>query len=183
MLRLLKVVEMMSKQYAIAFFEIVKEDNTLNDAKESFDVFMNVLKAENDFVSILNSPKIKVEEKKQIIKKIFSNCAEDFLLFLYVILDNGRIGKVAEIYDEFMHLYNEEKFIKIVEISSAEKLSSNEEKTLLSSLEKHFKGYEIIIRNKIDPRVVGGYHILVNGISMDLSFKRKIDNLERHILN
>ena len=82
-----------------------------------------------------------------------------------------------------MHLYNEDKCIKVVEILSAEPLSSNEEKTLLSSLEKHFNGYEIIIHNKIDPRVVGGYHILVNGISVDLSFKRKIEDLEHYILN
>lgn len=173
----------MSKQYAIAFFEIVKEDNTLNEAMESFDVFMDVLKDENDFVSILNSPKIKVEEKKDLIKNVFSNCAQDFILFLYVILDNRRIDKIFEIYNEFVHLYNEDKFIKVVEIISAEPLSSQEENKLLSSLEKNYRGYKIIIKNKIDPRVVGGYHILVNGISVDLSFKRKIEDLEHHVLN
>ena len=173
----------MSKQYAIAFFEIVKEDNTLNEAKESFDVFMDVLKTEKDFISILNSPKISVEEKKEMIRKIFSNCAEDFILFLFVILDNGRVNKLFEIYNEFMHLYNEEKCIKVVEILSVSPLSSTEEEGLLNSLKKHYIGYEIEIHNKIDPRVVGGYHILVNGISVDLSFKRKIDNLEKHVLN
>ena len=54
---------------------------------------------------------------------------------------------------------------------------------LLNSLKKCYVGYEIIIQNKIDPRVVGGYHILVNGLSIDLSIKRKITDLANHLAN
>ena len=56
----------MNKQYARAFFDIVKEDKTLNEAKKSFDVFVDVLNSNRDFTLVLSSPKIKVEEKKGI---------------------------------------------------------------------------------------------------------------------
>ena len=96
----------MNKQYAIAFFEIAKEDNTLNECKESFDVFLDVLKSEKDLALVLNSPKIKTNEKKDLIKNAFGKCSLDFIYFLNVILDNGRIDKIKDIYDEFIHLYN-----------------------------------------------------------------------------
>ena len=48
---------------------------------------------------------------------------------------------------------------------------------------KYYAGYEVVIHNKIDPKIIGGYHILVNGVSIDLSIKRKIDDLQKHILN
>ena len=54
----MKVVLTMDKQYASALFDIVKEDKTLNEAKESFDVFVDVLKTNLDFWNVLNSPKI-----------------------------------------------------------------------------------------------------------------------------
>ena len=57
----------MDKQYASAFFDIVKEDKTLNEAKESFDVFVDVLKDNDDFWSVLNSPKIKFITDKSIL--------------------------------------------------------------------------------------------------------------------
>ena len=63
----------MDKQYASALFDIVKEDKTLNEAKESFDVFVDVLKTNLDFWSVLNSPKIKLDEKKKLIKETFKS--------------------------------------------------------------------------------------------------------------
>ena len=173
----------MNKQYARAFFDIVMEEKTLNEAKESFDVFVDVLNSNADFSLVLNSPKIKTEDKKELIKNTFKGCLEDFILFLYVVLDNGRIEKILGIYSEFTHLFNEQNKIKVIEVISANKLTEVENIKLLNSLMKYYNGYEVILRNKIDPSVVGGYHILVNGISMDLSIKRKINDLQNHILN
>lgn len=173
----------MNKQYASAFFDIVKEDNTLNEAKESFDVFVDVLKTNDDFWGVLNSPKIKLEEKKKLIKDVFKSCLEDFILFLYVVLDNGRIDMIFEIYKAFVVLYNEEKRIKVVEISSSVELTENEKEKLNNSLKKCYEGYEVIIHNKIDSKIIGGYHILVNGVSVDLSIRRKVDDLLKHLLN
>ena len=51
-------------------------------------------------------------------------------------------------------------------------------KKLKNSLENYYAGYKVIIENKIDPSVIGGYHILVNGLSIDLSVKHKIDSLK-----
>ena len=173
----------MNKQYARAFFDIVMEEKTLNEAKESFDVFVDVLNSNSDFALVLNSPKIKTEDKKELIKNTFKGCLEDFILFLYVVLDNGRIEKILGIYSEFTHLFNEQNKIKVIEVISANKLTEVENIKLLNSLKKYYNGYEVILHNKIDSSVVGGYHILVNGISMDLSIKRKIDDLQNHILN
>ena len=173
----------MDKQYASALFDIVKEDKTLNEAKESFDVFVDVLKTNLDFWNVLNSPKIKVDEKKNLIKETFKSCLSEFIFFLYVVLDNGRIDKIFDIYKQFVFLFNEENNIKVVEIYSSTPLTQNEYEKLSSSLKKYYEGYDVVVHNKTDLKIIGGYHILVNGISIDLSIKRKIDDLCKHILN
>ena len=172
----------MNKGYARAFFEIAKEDNSLNECKESFDAFITILKEENDFALVLNSPKIKTEEKKDLIKKTFKDCSEDFILFLFVILDNRRVDHIEQIYDEFIHLFNEDNKVKVVQIISEKPLSEIEKEKLFDSLKKHYLGYEVTIHNTVNPSVIGGYHILVNGTSIDLSIKRKIDDLVNHVL-
>lgn len=172
----------MNKGYATALFDIAKEDTTLNECKESFDVFVAVLKDNVDFESVLNSPKIKTQEKKDLIKNTFIGCDENFIHFLYVVLDNRRMDKINGIYEEFLHLYNEENKIKIVKVLSLKPLSSLEEEKLLQSLKVKYPSYEIRINNLVDPSVIGGYHIFVNGVSMDLSIKRKMSNLEEFLL-
>lgn len=173
----------MNKQYAIAFFEIAKEDNTLELCKQSFDTFIEMTKMEEDLMQVLKSPAISNMKKRDLIKNAFICCEADFIYFLNVVMDNGRIANIFDIYKEFIYLYNEDKGIKVVEVESASRLSLDEEQKLLTSLKKCYSGYSIVINNKIDPRVVGGYRILVNGSSVDLSVKRKIENLEKFITN
>ena len=172
----------MTNQYALAFFEIAKEDNNLELCKESFDVFMKLLETEKDFKSFLSSFNIKADNKKDLVKKVLKNCSDDFIYFLYVILDNNRIDTIDSIYDSFTNLYNEEHKIKNVMIFSVELLNEKEKTVILDSLKKRYEGYKFIINNKIDPNTIGGYHILVNGVSIDLSIRRKIKELETFTL-
>jgi F-type H+-transporting ATPase subunit delta len=172
----------MNKGYARAFFEIAKEDNVLNECKESFDAFVTILKEEKEFSLVLNSPKIKLQEKKDLIKNTFKNCSEDFILFLFVVLDNDRIANIEQIYEEFLHLFNEANKIKVALVISEKPLTKEEEEKLFDSLSKYYAGYKVVIANKVNPSLLGGYHILVNGVSIDLSVKRKINDLEYHVL-
>jgi F0F1-type ATP synthase delta subunit len=62
----------MNNQYALAFFQIAKEDNVLESCKESFEALIELLKNDLEFSSFLNSPKIKTAEKQNFLKKVFS---------------------------------------------------------------------------------------------------------------
>ena len=61
--------------------------------------------------------------KKNLIKETFKPCLEDFILFLYVVLDNGRIDKIFDIHKQFVYLFNEENNIKVIEVISSSILS------------------------------------------------------------
>ena len=172
----------MNKQYAKALFEIAKEDKLLQSCKESFDLFMELLNNEGDFRLLLSSPKITTQNKKDLIKKSLINVDDNLIYFIFVLLDNGRIDKIFEIHKAFVNLYNEENKVKVVEILSSSELSSTEKEKINDSLQKCYEGYKVIINNKVDSKIIGGYQILVNGVSVDLSIKRKIDDLLKHIL-
>ena len=98
-------------------------------------------------------------------------------------IESKYISKILDIHKEFIYLFNEENKIKVIEVLSASQLSSDEKEKLHNSLIKCYAGYEVIIHNKIDSKIIGGYHILVNGVSIDLSVKRKLSDLQKHILN
>ena len=76
----------MNNQYGKALFELAKEDNLLQSYRDSFDAFLNIYHQEEDFRLILNSPKIKCEEKKDLIKNSFKGLNENFIYFLFVKL-------------------------------------------------------------------------------------------------
>lgn len=173
----------MNKQYAHAFFELAKEDNNLELAKESFDAFIAVFKSAEDFQKVLMSPKISIDEKKNLLKNLLSECFEEFVFFLYVVLDNGRMDKIVDIYKEFNYLYNEEMEVKFIDVYSVEKLSQTQINKLKECFSKMYQDYTIIMNNYIDPTILGGYRVLINGLSIDLSVKRKLDNLLKHTLN
>ena len=169
---------MNNNQYAIALFEIAKEQNKITVYKEEFEAFVELLDTNEDFKKTFFTPNIKIEDKKEILKKSLIGFEEAFIFFLFVVLDNNRETLIDDIFASFINMYNEEMKIKVVTIISVNELEEKEYDSLKDALEKHFKGYKVVINNKIDSSLIGGYHILCNGVSINLSIQNKINSLK-----
>ena len=89
--------------------------------------------------------------------------------------------KILSFLDELLNKIECVNYINGSEVL-APPLSKEEEEKLFDSLSKYYAGYKVVITNKVNPTLLGGYHILVNGVSIDLSVKRKINDLEYHVL-
>lgn len=170
---------MTKNSYAIALFEIAKEDNALELCYECFKTFMD--NYDGDFKLFFTSPKIDVKEKKAIISKAFKNSYEDFIYFINVVIDNHRENLIEEIYDGFIDLYNENMKIKIVKVLSPRALTTEEESVFLKSLTNYFSGYQIIIKNEVDEKIIGGYKIYADGNSIDFSINKALLNLKAQL--
>ena len=170
---------MTNNNYAIALFEIAKEDNAITLCYESFKAFMDNF--EGEFKLFFNSPKISIETKKEVIGKAFKSGYENFVYFLNVVIDNHRENIIEDIYDGFVELYNEIMKIKIVKVVSQKPLSEEENNKLLTSLTNYFSDYQIVIKNEVNDKIIGGYQIYADGQSIDFSINKLIDNLKSQI--
>lgn len=78
---------MVELEYAKAIYDLAKEENKIEKINECF-ILVNESIKNNEFIDLLDSPKLTKEEKKKILAKVYGKLESLFLDFLYVLIDN-----------------------------------------------------------------------------------------------
>ena len=102
--------------------------------------------------------------------------------FFSVLGENGRLGNTPKIIDTFTQLMMASRGEVPAKITSAEKLTAAQLKTLTSSLDNYSDGKKLLIEAEIDPAILGGLKVQIGDKFIDLSISSKIQKMNR-VLN
>lgn len=172
---------MLAKEYATAIFELASSNNVLNEIKSEFNTLILAINENEDFMKVLTYPRISSKQKKECITNVCKGMNDTFIDFLYVLVDNNRIGIIKEIHEEFTNLINEKNNMLVVDVISASKLDDNQIKNLEVKLSEYYGGRHISIKPLIDEKLIGGIKVIANGKSIDLSLNSKLQALKDNI--
>lgn len=168
---------MVELEYAKALYELSVETNITNEVLDDFDTLKNTIN-DKEFYEVLTSPIISLQDKKNLLKKVYSVFNETFLNFLFVVLDHNRFSLILSIKDEFYKLHDAKRNIVSVEVQSTYKLDLNELKNIEKNLMKNYKNKKLEIKNIVNPELIGGIKILCNGEVVDLSIKNTLESIK-----
>lgn len=169
--------------YGTALYEAAKERNMVQLILDEGNELIKVIDANKDLHLFLDSPTIAKEDKKNVLKGIFEGEVQDELMnFLYVLVDKRRVASlkgIMKVYEELTQ--TEEGFsygtVYSVEALSVERLADVEEKA--SELLRK----KVRLKNELDPKLIGGIKLKVDGKLIDASLRRKFDDMASHIKN
>ncbi len=168
---------MVEDEYAYALFELGKENNKLEIFSENFVTISETITIDN-FLSILSNASIKRSTKKEMVKNVYHNLDEDFIYFLYVLIDHSRINLIFKISDAYKTLVLTESNSLKASVVSAYKLNNKALNKIEALLEKRYEGKNIVLTNIIDESLIGGIKVIVNNEALDLSLKNSLDRLK-----
>ena len=171
-----------AKRYADALVLIANEknllDNFYNDLLNVFEVYQN----SSDFKSLMISPNFEKNRKKEVIKQIFENKINDFILnFLFVLIDS----KHFDIFETILYCYKEgidkTKNIENVFITSSIDLKDEFKNRIQNKLKEKMKK-EVRISYLKDEGILGGLIISTEEKVIDLSLKKKFNKIEKELI-
>ena len=172
-----------SKSYAVALYDLAKENSELEKVEQGLQGLHLLLKENKDFKEMVLNPTIKKEDKKNIIfliadKNNFSQTLRKFLGF--IVLKN-RLFFLEKIIKSFMNLISNKKGELIAELTSSKNLSSEERKKIQKELSTDFKS-PININYKLEPELIGGLIIQIGSIMVDTSIRTKLKKIEKNLM-
>lgn len=169
-------------RYAKALFQLVVENNSLDDVYNDCLLLQKSIKENKDFNSFLHNPVIKAEKKNQILESIFSGkISEVTIAFLELIVKKGRENSLDDITGQFMNLYMDKKNILVAKLTTAHNISVESKKKIIGYLVK-ITGKEIELNQNIDKELIGGFVINYNDKIMDASIKKKLHQLNKQFI-
>lgn len=171
-----------AKRYALALFQLSKENNLLDQMEEELRVVKQVINNSSDLTSVLKSPKVSIEKKKEIIKDSFSKVNPFVLNTLMILIDRHREDQIAEVSDRFVELANEERGIADAKVYTIRPLTNEERDALSVSFAAKVGKKSLRIENIIDSELLGGIKLRIGNRIFDGSLRGKLDRLERKLL-
>ena len=173
-------MERLNALYASALFDLAIErdniDESLNQA-----VFLRDTLRDTGLIRILLHPHISRDEKQKILADAFGGKIQDDLVgFLHLTIDKNRQAFIISILDFYIGLIEKYKRIVTAKVITATQLDDKRieelRETLAKKLNKHVK-----IEVNVDPSVIAGPYIYVDGYYLDWTFKTRLRELTVHM--
>ena len=168
--------------YGGALYEAAKDIDKIQVILDEGQELLDIFSSEDDLGAFMRFPSIAVADKKQVIGSVFEGkiCAE-LLNFLYILIDKRRFSHFEGIMKVYRRLVEQEEgciYGKVysVELLSAERLADVEKQTS-ELLQKKVK-----LENELDPKLMGGVRVFVEGKLIDASIKKKFDEMASQIM-
>ena len=172
-----------SKSYALALYELAKENSELDKAEEGMKGLDLLLKNNSDFQEMILNPTVTKEDKKDVVLKIaekynFSPILKRFLGFVAI---KNRLFFLDKIIESFLNLISNNKGELKAKLTSSKKLSIEEKNKIQKQLSEGFKS-TLNLDFKYDPELIAGLIVQVGSVMVDTSIKTKLKKLEKNMI-
>jgi F-type H+-transporting ATPase subunit delta len=174
---------MVAKRYALALFQIAKETQALGVIEEELRVVKEVVQYNPELKNILNSSKLSIEEKKEIIKSSFATVNVNVLNTMLILIDRHREDQIVNVANEFLELANDEMGIAEAQVYSTRELTDAEREAISSVFAAKVGKKSLKIENIVDSNLLGGIRLRIGNRIYDGSLRGKLDRLERKLLS
>jgi len=170
-----------SRRYAKAIFAIAKEQNQLERIGEELDALAS-LASHPDLAAIVSNPILGEESRAAIAR----TCAEQLRLdpmtrnFVFLLAEHKRLDQLVGIADHYRRFVDQALGRTRASIVSAVDLPANDRQKLVAALEQ-LTGKTVLTTERVDPELLGGVVVEVQGKVYDGSVQRQLQRLAASI--
>lgn len=166
----------LSRRYATALFELATESG-------DFEGFLSQAHLVNDSLDIdecrkvIEHPLIATKDKRQLIDAAFSgNVNEHLIGFLYLAIDKNRERFIRPAFKDFFQMSDAFLGKTNANVVSATPLKPEQVEQLEALLSKKLNKRVSVI-TRVDPSLLGGLSIHVDGYLIDRTLKTQLRNM------
>ncbi len=167
-----------SREYAEALFELAVQGGVTKETSEGLETVVSALLQTPVYKALLASPAIAKEDRLKALDEAFRGKIPDILLaILRMMVSRGHVSALngmARDYEELARGYRGES---MAIVTSAVPLKEAETVVLRAKLEKKL-ARKITLRCTVDPDLIGGIRVEVDGRVIDGSIRNKLDEIK-----
>lgn len=175
--------ELAASRWAKSLLELSNDDglNTEIVHGQLVDI-VDTLNASNDLKELFVNPVVTVEEKQNVIEKVFGEALSPTLKnFLKVLALRKRLGLIEDILEEYRKELNKCENIVRLTVTSAVEIGDEKRDDLKNKIvEKLSKSADI--KWNVDNSIIGGLVFDIDGTIVDDSLNTKLNNLCKRII-
>lgn len=168
-----------AKRYGRALFELAQKKGQVNEILSELKTFVSIIEENHDLLLVLKQPYGSRHENllKELIKGKFSELSYHFILLL---LKNNRLLLLQQIVNDYQIRVDELNNLKQAVVISAVPISEQIFQELKNQLKNFFRS-DVRIENKVDPSILGGIIIRIDGKVFNASIQDKFKKMKIYL--
>ena len=170
-----------ASRYGTALFSLAIERNQVSEYQNEVKELKRIFEKNSDFIMVLGSSFETIETRLSMVDKTLVNVNDDIKNLVKILIENDRIGNLLDVFTAFNSSCNEYRGVDEGLVYSTIPL---DEKTINKIEEKISKieSKKVELINKIDPALIGGVKVVINGHIYDGSIKNQIEMMKIDLL-
>lgn len=167
------------QRYARAVFELALENEELDRWQTDLDKLAAAV-ADEAFRTVLESPKIKTEDKTRLISEHLGEGNPLALNLARLLISRTSIGITGDIAAEYRRLLDDYHGVLKADVITAVPLDEADSNTLAANLGS-VVGKKVELNTTVDPEILGGIIARVGGKLLDGCTRSKLAGLKRQL--
>lgn len=170
--------------YALALLDLAVDQGTLPAVRAQLEKLADAVRQSRDLQIAFGNPTISTAERKRVVEALAGLLALSPTTrnFLYVLAEKGRLGALGDIATAFGRLADERTGAARAEVVSSAPLTSEQLSRLTAALADK-TGKTVTLSNAVDPALLGGIRVAVDGKVYDTSVATQLRKLREAILS
>jgi F-type H+-transporting ATPase subunit delta len=170
-----------SDLYGQSLYDLASSENLADEILCQMQTVRQLFTENPDYVRLLTEPSIPKKQRLALLDEAFGSDMQPYLLnFLKILVENGMVRDFGGCCRRYTALYNADRGIAQAEVTSAVPLSGQQLERLRAKLEE-ISGKKIQLQPKVDPSVLGGLRVSLEGKLLDGTVKGRLDDLRRKV--
>ncbi|MFN8627056.1 MAG: ATP synthase F1 subunit delta [Candidatus Binatia bacterium] len=172
---------MVARRYAKAVFSLASEERALEDTARQLER-LAALVQDPTVGPVLRSPLLSPVRRRALAQMLAKELSLSELLsrFLGVLSDRQRLGELAAIADHFQHLYDRALGRVRITVRTARPLEAVQQEQLMGAF-AHLTGKHVLPTVVLDPELLGGVLVEVEGKVYDGSVRTQLQRLAKEL--
>ncbi len=167
-----------AKNYAQAIYGLCVQDHTEAETLSQLRAAYDAMRGADGYIDLLSSPAIPKSDRIDLVDRALAGQYSDRVLgFLKVLISHGQISCIGECIDAMGRLYDDAQGILTAEAVSAVPLTDAQADALIQKLQAR-TGRTIHLIRRVDPDLIGGIAVYVDGKVFDGSIRRRLNELK-----
>ena len=166
-----------AKVYAQALYYTALEQEVLDQVHQGACYMVDCFAQTPHLVAYLNSPLVNHQAKAEACRKLLMGHSPLLANFLLLALRRERSTLLCTMVEQFLIFYKAKQHQCTARVTSAHPLTKPLKKALTAHIQQLTQCQEVVLATELDPSLLGGYILAVDGKQLDASLRTAIRQL------
>ncbi len=169
----------LSREYGEGLYLLCVEENLAPQALEELTVLRSLFQENPDFCRLVSNHALSKQERVTILDQALRSQVHPYVLnFLKILCERGIFGEFSSCVEAYRTFYNRDNRVVEAVATTSVPLSGEQRSQLLEKL-RAMTGKQIQLTEKVDPAVMGGVLLEMEGKRYDNTLKHRLGQMRQ----